>query len=86
VLSIGKSIFREGIPERKVEPCTKCHGENGEGEGKYPRLAGQNADYLAMQLDEFGTALRPHAVQMRSEIQGLTPSQRRALAAYIQSL
>jgi cytochrome c553 len=86
VLSIGKAIFREGLPERKVEACTKCHGEVGQGNGKYPRLAGQNAEYLAVQLDEFGTALRPHAREMRAQIQGLSPSQRRALAAYIQSL
>ena len=86
VLSIGKAIFREGLPAKKVEPCTKCHGDTGQGNGKYPRLAGQNAEYLAIQLDEFGTALRPHAKEMRAQIQGLSPSQRRALAAYIQSL
>lgn len=86
VLSIGKAIFREGLPERKVEACTACHGENGQGNGRTPRLAGQNAEYLVVQLDEFGTALRPHAVQMRAQVQGLSPSHRRALAAYIQSL
>jgi len=37
------------------ETCAACHGEFGEGsiDGEYPRLAGLDADYLAVQLRNF---------------------------------
>jgi cytochrome c553 len=33
--------------------CTVCHGEDLEGHDQFPRLAAQNAGYLAQQLDAF---------------------------------
>lgn len=31
------------------QKCAICHGDNGEGSSAYPRLAGQNAEYIAKQ-------------------------------------
>lgn len=38
--------------------CASCHGEAGQGSMSTPRLAGQPADYLAKQLDDFASGLR----------------------------
>ena len=83
---LGKKIFVDGIPERKVRACAACHGDGAEGEAAFPRLAGQRADYLYDQLKLFGTRLRPHGVLMQRELMALKPQELKALAAYIQSL
>lgn len=85
VLRAGRTIFVNGVPDRGVRPCASCHGENGEGAKVFPRLAGQHADYVFAQLKDFGTALRPHALVMRNEVQALTVDELRALAEYVQS-
>ena len=83
----GKKIFEQGIPARNLAACTSCHGENGEGASVFPRIAGQHADYLVRQLNEFGTKLRPHGVIMAERVAGkMTPEEKRAVAAYLQSL
>ncbi|HBE92136.1 MAG TPA: cytochrome C [Gammaproteobacteria bacterium] len=44
------------------ELCAGCHGEYGQGgsEGEYPRLAGQPAEFLALQLHLFRDKKRPN--------------------------
>jgi cytochrome c553 len=42
----GKKIFEEGIPDKDVPPCASCHGADAQGNGQFPRLAGQLHDYI----------------------------------------
>src|SRR3569833_4481464 len=50
----GEAIFKNGIGGGTVPGCWVCHGANGEGRaGAFPRIAGQRADYLAIQLRSF---------------------------------
>jgi cytochrome c553 len=82
----GRRIFEEGIPNSKVRPCTKCHGDDGEGESVFPRIAGQHAEYIVKQLKEFGTKLRPHGVIMAKRVvQPMTNEEMEAVAAYLQA-
>lgn len=41
-------------------PCEACHGAHGEGmaAGNVPRIAGQSADYLQKQLDDYARGMR----------------------------
>ncbi len=82
----GRAIFVAGIPARGVRACGSCHGEGGRGAPGFPRLAGQQAEYVYAQLKVFGTALRPHGQLMRAEVKPLSPAERRAVAEYVQSL
>lgn len=82
----GGRIYAEGIPEKSVRACAGCHGAKAEGASVFPRLAGQNATYVAAQLQIFGTRLRPHGVLMKNEAAGLSIDQMRAVAEYVQSL
>jgi len=82
----GRRIFDEGIPAKNVRLCTKCHGDNGEGESVFPRIAGQHAEYIVKQLQEFRTKLRPHGVIMANRIvKPMTPEDMEAVAAYLQA-
>lgn len=83
----GKRLFFEGVPEHNVTMCSACHGQNAEGRGTFPRLAGQHADYIAKQLMVFrSTDQRPAGVAMKQVAHELTDPQIRALAAYLQSV
>lgn len=46
----GQQIYQEGIPQAGVVPCMACHGSRAEGNGIFPRLAGQHRPYLVKQL------------------------------------
>ena len=86
LIAAGRKIFDEGITSRGVRACAACHGEAGEGQAGFPRLAGQHAPYVYAQLKTFGTRLRPHGVVMQVETRTMKPAEMRAVAAYVQSL
>jgi len=44
----GRALAREGDPANAIPACDACHGRDGLA--RYPRLAGQNAAYMAGQL------------------------------------
>ena len=82
----GKRIYAQGIPAHNVAACASCHGDNAEGASVFPRLAGQHAEYIVKQLQEFRTKLRPHGVVMAERVvKNMTPDEMRAVAAYLQS-
>jgi cytochrome c553 len=66
-----------------VATCAACHGAAGEGSspGAIPRLAGQNADYLAHALSMFKDGTRSSTV-MQPVAQNLSDSDMRELAEY----
>jgi cytochrome c553 len=81
----GKNIFENGIPERQIPPCATCHGAHAEGNGPFPRLAGQHAPYLLKQLLVIQSVLRTAPV-MHGVIKDLSKPQMQAVATYLQSL
>jgi cytochrome c553 len=55
----GRNIAAVGIPEKDVPSCNDCHGPEGpRRNAAYPLLAGQYADYLVSQLEQFATGQR----------------------------
>lgn len=48
----------------KSQTCQACHGVdgNGTGDGQYPRIAGQHADYLAKALSDYRSGARKNAI------------------------
>jgi cytochrome c553 len=81
----GKKIFTEGIPSESVPACMACHGENAEGNGPIPRLAGQHQAYLARQLEAFASMARANEI-MHENSKDLTPQQISEVASYLASL
>jgi cytochrome c553 len=86
-LKIGKEIFTGKRIEYGIPACSACHGKDGMGdeEGKYPRLMGQNMDYIIKQMELFRSKDRSNDTppQMRG-IAGLMDDEDIAsVAAYI---
>ena len=73
------------IGKEKASMCLGCHGSSAEGNGQYPRLAGQRADYLVNQLANFKAGLRKNG-QMQAIAKTLNEDDMQALAAYFSGL
>ncbi len=86
----GAAIARLGIPAQGVPRCVECHGPAAtKRNAAYPRLAGQFAPYLELQLQLFAERRRggsPFAHLMQDVAPRLTPAQRRDVAAWYASL
>lgn len=84
--SAGKIIFDHGLPAKNIPPCMACHGAEGAGNGKFPRIAGQHADYLAKQLTVFKrTDERPEGALMETIAHDLTVEDIENVSAYLSS-
>jgi cytochrome c553 len=81
----GKKIFVEGVPARQIPACASCHGAKAEGNGPFPRLAGQHAPYLLKQLLVIQSVLRTAPV-MHGIIKDLDRDQMQAVVAYLESI
>jgi cytochrome c553 len=73
--------------------CAACHGVNLNQpvSPEYPKLAGQHADYIFFALRQYqmGTAnprLGRNNAIMAAQVQSLSPSDMKDIAAYIESL
>jgi cytochrome c553 len=86
----GALIATEGIRAQRVPACVECHGPGAKrGKPEYPRLAGQRAGYLELQLTLFREGRRggsDHAHLMQPIATRLKPEQARDVAAYFASL
>ncbi|MGQ9659561.1 MAG: c-type cytochrome [Thermochromatium sp.] len=86
----GEALYRAGNPATGVPACSACHGPAGMGQGlsKFPRLAGQHADYVKQTLEHFRSGERandPNGI-MRGVAARLTDQEIAALSQYIQGL
>ena len=67
--------------------CQACHGNEGKEPvlPNYPRLAGQNRDYMVAQLQDFKAAKRTNnlAALMMGMSNALTEAEIKALAEYL---
>jgi len=86
-LPAGQKIFEGGMPEKNVPPCVACHGNAGQGNDTFPRIAGQHVDYLTKQLIVFQrTDERPEGSIMKVVAHELTKDDIENVATYIQAL
>lgn len=64
--------------------CFVCHGMEGESASEaFPRLAGQHAEYIAKQLDNFKSGKRK-STAMAAMVEKLTPDEMLALGRYFE--
>lgn len=88
-IEAGRVVFESGVSDggKQVPPCTGCHGTRGSGQGAFPRLAGQHANYVVKQLTGFQrTNDRPDAAVMKVVAHDLTGPNIVDVASYVQSL
>lgn len=83
----GQTLFHDGIPAKNAPACMTCHGDKGQGNEAFPRLAGQHADYVVKQLIVFQrTDERPEGAIMKTIAHELSAEDIKNVAAYVQSL
>lgn len=85
LIAKGKEVYTEGVLGTAVPACAGCHGEDGSGNDKFPRLNGQNSPYVVQQLQNFKNGVRtndPKGV-MRAVAKRLTDEEMNAVAEYI---
>src|SRR6185436_6863167 len=86
-LAKGKALVDNGGNGRTLQ-CTICHGDNLQGMGNVPRIAGLHPIYIARQLLLFKDGFRngPDAQLMKKPVEKLTDDDIVSLAAYVASL
>lgn len=68
--------------KEKSKPCAACHGVDGNSQAPdFPRLAGQNEDYLVKALKDYKSGARKNAI-MAPQAANLTLRDMQDLAAY----
>jgi cytochrome c553 len=84
LISTGRTIYQEGMPDANIVACVVCHGPNAEGVGQIPRLGGLAYSYLKRTLEQWGqgyhTASGPPMPDIASK---LSANQIEALASYL---
>jgi cytochrome c553 len=84
LISTGRTIYEEGIPDANIVACIACHGPNAEGVGEIPRLGGLAYSYLKTRLRQWGEGFHASAAAPMPRIAGtLSPDQIAALASYL---
>ncbi|WP_419796872.1 MAG: c-type cytochrome [Terasakiella sp.] len=85
--AVGQYLYMNGNKYSGVTACKTCHGNEGKGTQKLPRLAGQHKRYLADQLTEFHNRNRTNDnAVMHSIASKLTEMEIQALATYISGM
>lgn len=85
--AVGKYIYGSGNRYSGVPSCASCHGPKAYGTEDLPRLAGQGAQYLEVQLKEFNQRARTNDnAVMHTIASKLTELETAAVARYISSL
>ena len=80
----GRQIANAG-KGAAVPACAGCHGQKGEGNPAFPRLAGTGQAYLAAQLEAFAGGTRQNPI-MQPIAKALSTAEREATAAYYSRL
>lgn len=87
---IGEVIYRAGNTDTGVPACKACHGPAGQGQNfsKFPRIAGQHADYVKQSLTHFQTQERSNDPEgmMRGVTARMSEQEIAAVAQYVQGL
>jgi cytochrome c553 len=83
----GEALAKGAAPKTPAA-CASCHGDNLQGVGSVPRLAGRSPTYLVRQLYDFQKGVRggPNAAPMKQVVEGLSEQDMLSLSAYAASL
>lgn len=77
----GRKLYESG-DGTQLPACQNCHGAEGAGTATLPRLAGQHAQYLRLQMESFSLRTRVNET-MNPHTRQLSHDQIAALVAYL---
>ena len=90
VVEQGKVLYTAGDAERGLAACIACHGPRGNGTelSGFPKISGQHADYIKLQLEKFRDGNRNNDMNamMRDVAEKLTDEDIDVLSKYVGGL
>ncbi|WP_117235600.1 c-type cytochrome [Vibrio maerlii] len=90
VVEAGKVLYTAGDAERGLTACIACHGPRGNGTelSGFPKISGQHADYIKLQLEKFRDGSRANDMNemMRDVAKKLTDEDIDTLSKYVGGL
>ncbi|MDP2786506.1 MAG: c-type cytochrome [Pseudomonadota bacterium] len=87
LLALGKALYLKGNSKTDVPSCDGCHDENGNGDGKFPRVAGQHVDYTLDQFRLYAAGRRTNGARvMQAVAERMSEQETRAVAEYMASM
>ncbi|WP_114767507.1 c-type cytochrome [Vibrio rhodolitus] len=90
VVEQGKNLYAAGDAERGIAACIACHGPRGNGTelSGFPKISGQHADYVKLQLEKFRDGNRNNDMNamMRDVAKKLTDEDIDVLSKYVGGL
>lgn len=81
----GQGIYLDGNEDSGVPSCEACHQWEGQGNERYPRVAGQHQDYTVKALLDIKSGARDAGIMNRIADR-MTEDEIRAVAEYIAGL
>ncbi|NLS13682.1 cytochrome c4 [Vibrio sp. SM6] len=89
-VEIGEVLYNAGDSERGITACIACHGPRGNGTSLsgFPKISGQNAEYIEAQLVKFRDGSRGNDMNamMRDVAKKLSDDDIAILSAYVGGL
>lgn len=87
LLPLGKKIYFEGNPDTGLPSCDGCHEADGAGSARFPRLAGQNPEYVLEQFRLYASDKRKYGKKvMRTVAERITEQEAKAVAEFVASM
>lgn len=76
-IAAGETLYQKS--------CRNCHGPTARGMASFPKLAGNDAAYLAMRLEQYraGEKVGPNTALMRPQATNLSDEDIANIASYI---
>ncbi|MEK7736298.1 MAG: c-type cytochrome [Pseudomonadota bacterium] len=88
-IEVGQRLYRAGDQAKGLPACAGCHGPTGAGiPAQYPRIAGQFAEYIELQLKSFRVGERANDPNkmMRMVAIKMTDAEIKAVSDYVAGL
>jgi cytochrome c len=89
-ISVSGSAIADGAAVYTAKACGSCHGATGAEPimGAYPKLAGQNAEYLVQQMIDFKSGARTNAQSavMKGMVASVSEGEMKEIADYLASV
>ncbi len=85
LVEAGRKLYNDGIPDLGLPSCSGCHYPDGMGTPRFPRVAGQNAEYSYQQLKDFASGRRENdrGLAMQSVASRMTDEQMKAVSEFM---
>jgi cytochrome c553 len=81
----GKKLYDDGNTASGIPACMGCHQPKGEGNARYPRVAGQHQAYTLQQMMDFknGARANDRGKVMRAVAERMTEEEMKAVSEYL---